>query len=767
MKKFKFLAVTVVMALVLALVCTTCDMEEAKAVHVDTESPQLSDTPAESEVVVAELNEDGVLVADVQISIEVAEPTDGGKLSFQWYKLDETYSDPKGEAIPGKTTATLTLTDVPVGVFHVYLEITNTNPGASGSKVTVTRSPMTTVTVLDPDATVALPIINTNPADDDAMEGEVSIGVDAGLPADAEGSLSYQWFSNSSAVNTGGTAVTNDTATSGATTDTLKVQLTKGTYFYYVVVTNTTAAGTKTRTSHAATITVIDSSKFASPNATITFNLSRKYQYVRGFGGMDIPWSNFTAIELDEYKKMFTDDPDIAFPNRLGFNMIRIMIMPGVIPAGVDEVGDVPGTEFTESMSRSDVIENTMKYYTNTVAGNAYRPNYYNGVKIVNENNGYVLASPWSPPPKWKTNNSKNGGGKLRTANYQDYADYLKRFAQHMYDHGAPIYAISIQNEPNFTARYDGCEWTSAEMRDFFKEVGHFTGKVDGTGADAPVPGYGGGKEIPVVLTMNGESANHPNINDAALDDPVSCAAIDVLGRHTYGDAQNRYKKGIDEYGKEVWMTEHNINSGNDTVYPNDHTWNYVWPFLNDVDLSIRLNDESAFIWWALRRFYSFVGEGQYGTTKGNILARGYALSHYAKFAKEMTRVGVSVSGTLADGKTDITSGNTKGAIVNSSTLDRNGKDVKITGFMTGDGNTLSLVMYTPTDFSGKGGRDMGTVEISMPRDFKIASAVAMRSTKEAKAKRESVAVSNDKTKAYVTLPPSNILSVRFTKAAN
>jgi O-glycosyl hydrolase len=135
-------------------------------------------------------------------------------------------------------------------------------------------------------------------------------------------------------------------------------------------------------------------------------------------------------------------------------------------------------------------------------------------------------------------------------------------------------------------------------MRDFFKEVGQFT---------QGVTGYGGGTGIPRVLIMNGESANTPNINFAALDDPVSRAAIDLYGRHVYGSQTETlwmsqyadYHEGS-TYQTECWMTEHNINSGNPEqpqLYYADSTWNYVWRFMNDVDLTIRLNNENAFIW--------------------------------------------------------------------------------------------------------------------------------------------------------------------------
>jgi hypothetical protein len=58
----------------------------------------------------------------------------------------------------------------------------------------------------------------------------------------------------------------------------------------------------------------------------------------------------------------------------------------------------------------------------------------------------------------------------------------------------------------------------------------------------------------------------------------------------------------------------------------------------------------------------------------------------------------------------------------------------------------------------------MGTIEINMPAGFTARTATAMRSNAAVKAKTEEVLLSNDRTKAYIMLPPGNIVSMRFTK---
>jgi len=468
------------------------------------------------------------------------------------------------------------------------------------------------------------------------------------------------------------------------------------------------------------TACVSNSSPFDSSgaNAVITIDTDTRYQYVRGFGGMDVAWGNFPRTSARDTELMY--NPDTG----LGLNILRIMIMPG-------------NTDINVTMK--DLV-------------NGDRPDYYENVKIVNKYGGYVLASPWTPPAEWKSNKSNNsrGEGRLLRAHYRDYANYLKSFAQNMLQNGAPIYAVSIQNEPNYDVDYDGCLWSPYEMRDFFKQTGRFT---------EGVRGHGGGKEIPYVLTMNGESANHPNINDIALGDPQSRAAIDLIGRHTYGNRQQRYALALDHPTdpKEVWMTENNINSGHEQGHL-DWTWNYVWKLMNDIDLSIRLNHESAYIWWAAKRFYSFIGDGRNGNTEGAILPRGYGISQYAKFAKETYRVKLTAAGRTAAGE-DITSDN-----FNNSNYNGNAVTARATAFVSPDGNTISIVMFTPTSLLGTEGVDMGKVKIQLPKDFIIREAIAMRSSNGKYAVKENVEILEDKTSALVKLPASNIVSIKFTK---
>ncbi|MDR2576056.1 MAG: hypothetical protein LBC52_06400 [Treponema sp.] len=683
------------------------------------------------------------------LSVKVALPASGDPddLSYQWYSitLDEggkatgnAQGVPNGTEITGATASSFTPNpgDMELDNNYFFVRVTVAGGGYTDSfpaNIFVKKA-----------LRAAAPEINLQPVP------ALYLGADAvikqlsakGTSTDS-GVISYQWYYNKTGSNKSGTKVdaANVSIDPVDKTSLCAPALTIGeSFYYYVVITNTNTRVENLNESTASVASRAVNVRWATPasmteNATVNPMTSSRFQYIRGYGGMDVGWANFPETKPEE--------TDIQYdPDQLGYNILRIMI---------------PLSNTNIEIGMSDLVNKRRQYY-------------YENVKIVNKYGGYVEASPWSPPKEWKSNNSINGGGHLLHQYYKQYAAYLRGFAQHMYNHGAPIYCVSIQNEPNYIAGYDGCEWEPEEMRDFFKQAGFFT---------AGVKGWGGGQEIPRVLTVNGESANDPHINDAALSDPDAKRYIDILARHIYGERRKSLwndtpallQKGAptdQNQGKmEVWMTEHNINSANAIAYPNDSTWNYIWRYMNDIDLVIRLNNENAFIWWASKRFYSMIGDGQFGTREGVVLPRGWGLSHYAKYTTGMNRIGVDVSGTLADKSTNIGLINDNDApYVNGAKGDMDNVTARITAFANDDNTEISLVLWTPTAINGSGGVDMGVIKVVLP--FEIGSVTAIRSRASTGQnifhEPYDVPVSADRKSAYIELPNSQIVSVKFVK---
>jgi hypothetical protein len=105
--------------------------------------------------------------------------------------------------------------------------------------------------------------------------------------------------------------------------------------------------------------------------------------------------------------------------------------------------------------------------------------------------------------------------------------------------------------------------------------------------------------------------------------------------------------------------------------------------------------------------------------------------------------------------------------------LNRNKDDMdnisaRITAFESSDGNSISLILWTPTQTNGRNGINLGTVEVTLPPGFVANSVVAAKSwgdrSEQLFQPDDSVVLSADKTKAYITLGMGQILSVRLSR---
>jgi glucuronoarabinoxylan endo-1,4-beta-xylanase len=198
-----------------------------------------------------------------------------------------------------------------------------------------------------------------------------------------------------------------------------------------------------------------------------------------------------------------------------------------------------------------------------------------------------------------KTNNDPCKG-YLKTDSYGAYATHLSNFVNYMASNGAPLYAISLQNEPDVSVTYWSCFWTSTQMLNFLAN-------------NASV--------IPTRV-MAAESYHFDqSFTDPILNDPSAEAQTDIIAGHIYGGGLADYPLARSK-GKEVWMTEHYTSS--------DHSAN-EWPDALGVGKEIHdcmSANMHAYIWWYIRRSYGPMDES------GNITKRGYCMSHFAKFAR-------------------------------------------------------------------------------------------------------------------------------------
>jgi len=603
-------------------------------------------------------------------------------------------------------------------------------------------------------------------------------------------SLSYQWYSNTTAANSGGEEVGTDSA---SYTPTVSAQ---GSYYYYVVVTNSLG----TITSNVAVITI--GGAVVTPDITLALSNASadKKQFIRGVGGMSDQCFIYASgswtdrVTLDDIQNMFGHGPQ-----ELGLNMYRLLMYPYLEEGIANYTG--PKGALTPGDPTQGIVDDT-GYYTFGPSGSKSgtlpqdQRDYYNIIKKINEMGGYVMICPWTIPQEFTTGSGPGGlgngtgqGSRVNPAKFDELADWYVSYIQNLISKGAPIFALSIQNEPDQGVSYDGCRWDGNDQRDLIRILGP---KLEG------IKGYGGGREWDKIWIATGENAGLPGTaGDSVVNDTGASGAsqyVEIATRHMYG-SMGPYNNGITAIAdptkglKEIWQTEHCDTTNaqdrsSDAVRNTMSSWNWAWHIANEVYCSFALNQESAFIWWTSKRFYGFIGEGNYTTTNGAVLPRGHVMAHFGKYVLNTNMIKVTPNGsyksndgiTANSGETGLTAGTlpvvsgtnfnpTSFAQGNSDTAGQNVPIAKAMAFEAEDGSYISMVAFTPTRNSGYGGQDAGNVKIQLPAGFTAVSAEMMRSTESVKQQIEPVALNSAGTEAIISLPRSNIVSVKFYKA--
>ena len=249
--------------------------------------------------------------------------------------------------------------------------------------------------------------------------------------------------------------------------------------------------------------------------------------------------------------------------------------------------------------------------------------------KLAKKQGAILFASPWGQPKEWKTNNSINAKndagevGSLKKENWPDYAAYLEKYVQYLRKNGVELDAISIQNEPDWTPTYAGCYWSTSDMAEFVKTYG---------------------RQISCkIITPESIGCSDGYANALNKTDVLNC--FDIYGGHQYSGIGSAYKN-LAKKGKEIWMTEYLINwNENQTTTRNFDFTKDFFNFFRSINTCM-LGDFNAWIHYAAKRYYGFLGDGTTGAgSEGTITKRGYIMAHFAKFVTGMTRIDANLGG--------------------------------------------------------------------------------------------------------------------------
>ncbi|MFG6459352.1 hypothetical protein [Roseateles sp. BYS96W] len=237
-------------------------------------------------------------------------------------------------------------------------------------------------------------------------------------------------------------------------------------------------------------------------------------QTIKGFGG-SAAWY---------YNKLADDRLNVLFgtglPDSLGLSIMRLRIAPA---------------EWNAATKTADTTQWTAELVNG--AGAQAR-------------GALVFASPWSPPASMKIVNKERPNplysGRLNPTMYAAYAQYLNAYVRYAATRNVNLYAVSVQNEPDWDPKdYESCLWNADELKTFIGEQGATA--VAGTTAKLMAP----------------ESLGYvPTATDALMADAKAANNLGIIGGHLYG-AQPDYASSAAKLGKELWMTEHFLDSVN------------------------------------------------------------------------------------------------------------------------------------------------------------------------------------------------------------
>lgn len=240
------------------------------------------------------------------------------------------------------------------------------------------------------------------------------------------------------------------------------------------------------------------------------------------------------------------------------------------------------------------------------------------------------IASIWSPPAWMKTLNTDGKGpttikgGSLRNDADEDFADYCAAYC-HAFEKetGVELYALGLQNEPEFSEPYNSCVYSPQQMREALRAVGRVFKR----------------KGIHTKIYLPEALPQQKHIGDffeAVNDDPETSEYYDIFAIHNYdADGMNvggatamQWEKYYNltstaDPPKELWMTE---TSGQ----PN--TWKGAMLLAANIYNALYYGNINAWLWWAIAdkkssEVYALIIDGQ-------PTARYYTSKHYYKYIR-------------------------------------------------------------------------------------------------------------------------------------
>ena len=319
-----------------------------------------------------------------------------------------------------------------------------------------------------------------------------------------------------------------------------------------------------------------------TPTGTATaVDFGTTYQTIRGFGGAEA-WSG--VMPQSQINTLYGSGA-----GDVGLTIMRLRIAPA-----------------------------TWNPANNTADTTQWTAELTNG-KAAQAMGAIVFATPWSAPASMKSDNSVNTGS-LNAASYADYANYLEAYVNYATAQGVNLYAISMQNEPDYdpcggqgpnaAGCYESCLWTGAQMDTWVA---------------------GNAQVLTTKLIMPESDSFNFDESDPTLNDANAAPLVSIVGGHIYGVSPPYYPLA-ESLKKDIWMTEHTVNlaAGETTTQSLADALSAA----TEIHNSMVTGQYNAYVYWWL---VNSVGNGYYSgllDTTGVPTWFGDAMAQYSRFVR-------------------------------------------------------------------------------------------------------------------------------------
>lgn len=266
----------------------------------------------------------------------------------------------------------------------------------------------------------------------------------------------------------------------------------------------------------------------------ITLDSSQRYQRMAGFG------ASITDATAWLMRHRMSDDQRTALLRELfsregagvGFDLTRLTI----------GASDFSLTHYTFNDRPPGQADPTLTHFSI----DAHRIDVLPVVKQALTVNPrlLVMASPWSAPA-WMKSNDNLIQGRLRPDMHDAFARYLVRYVEAVRDEGVPIFALTVQNEPQFEpGDYPGMRIDAEARADLIgKHLGPLLAR----------------RKLRTQIIEWDHNWDAPQEPLAVLADPVARTYVSGVGWHCYVSdtlLPNQTVVRDAHPDKEVWLTE-------------------------------------------------------------------------------------------------------------------------------------------------------------------------------------------------------------------